>query len=325
MRKRKKLNKEERLELAILKKKGYSVRSIASVMNRSPSTISRELRRNVFHKEKKYDPHRANHKAYVRKKYSRFEWKKINKDKELKEFIISCLKCHWNPDEIAGYMKKNRTPFYASKTAIYDWLYSTGGSPYCNHLYSKRYVKKKRKPKTKRTMIPNRVGIERRMAGASNRTRCGHLEADTVVSGKCGKGALLVATDRKSRYVHIERLSGMKPKETSEKMQKIMAKQRVSSITFDNGIENKDHEDLGIPTFFCDPYSSWQKGSVENANKMIRRYIPKGSDISKVSEERVKEIQDIINKKPRKILGYRSAYDVMIERRVLTESVAIEG
>jgi len=303
--------------LAILKKKGYSVRNIASVMNRSPSTISRELRRNVFHREKRYDPRRANHKAYVRKKYSRFEWKKINEKKELKNFIISCLKCHWNPDEISGYMKKEKLPFYASKTAIYDWLYSTQGSPYCRYLYSKRYVKKKRRTKTERVMIPNRVGIQRRFASATNRTRFGHLEADTVVSGKCGKGALLVTTDRKSRYVHIEKLSGMQPKETVRKLQDIKNKQKVYSVTFDNGIENREHERLDVPTFFCDPYSSWQKGSVENTNKMIRRYIPKGSDISKVSEERVKEIQDTINKKPRRILGYRSAYDVMIERELL--------
>lgn len=325
MKKRKKLSKEERLELAILKEKGYSVRSIASVMNRSPSTISRELRRNVFAKERRYDPRRASHKAYVRKKYSRFEWKKINKDKELKAFVIQKLAEHWNPDEISGYMRRKNLPFYASKSAIYEWLYSTYGLPYCRHLYSKRYVKKKRKPKTERAIIPNRIGIERRFSGANNRTRYGHLEVDTVVSGKRGKGALLVAKDRKSRYVRIRKLLSMRPEETAGMIREIKGRQKTLSATFDNGIENRDHGKLGIPTFFCNPYSSWQKGGVENANKMIRRYIPKGSDISKVPEERIREIEMIINKKPRKILGYRSAYDVMIEKRLLKTGVAIEG
>jgi len=160
MNKRRKLTKAARLELAILYEKGYSQRDIATVMQRSPSTISRELRRNKVGDV--YNPHKAEHKAYVRKKYSRFQWKKINENTELKTFIIEKLVQHWNPDEIAGYMKREKLPFYAAKTAIYEWLYSTQGTPYCQYLYSRRYTRKRRKKKTERVMIPNRVGIERR-------------------------------------------------------------------------------------------------------------------------------------------------------------------
>jgi IS30 family transposase len=97
-----------------------------------------------------------------RRKLTKFQWKKINENTELKTFIIEKLVQHWNPDEIAGYMKREKLPFYAAKTAIYEWLYSTQGTPYCQYLYSRRYTRKRRKKKTERVMIPNRVGIERR-------------------------------------------------------------------------------------------------------------------------------------------------------------------
>lgn len=312
MKKKGKLTKGERLELAILKEKGYSIRSIAKAMKRSPSTVSRELRRNIFQKENIYDPGRANHKSRVRKKYSRFQWRKINENRELRVFIISSLKKHWNPDEISGYMRRGNMPFYASKTAIYEWLYSGRGQKYCKYLYSNRYVKKRRKTKNGRVLIPNRIGISRRFVGATKRSRYGHLEVDTVVSGKRGKGALCVSVDRKSRYVSIEKLSNMKPNEMVENMKRIVEKTKVKSITFDNGIENRYHEEIGRPTFFCDPYSSWQKGSVENVNKMIRRYIPKGADISKISPIYIQHIEKLINGKPRKILGYRSALEIAL-------------
>lgn len=320
MKKKKKLGKEERLEIEILKGRGYGVREIARVLKRSPNTISRELKLNKVNGE--YDAIKASHKAYVRKKYSRFEWKKINEDLELKVFIIECLKKHWNPTEISGYMKRKKLPFCVSKNSIYRWLYSTQGIPYCKYLYSKRYTKKQRVKKDKRVMIPNRVGIERRLRSANNRKHYGHLEADTVVSGKRGRGALLVAADRKSRYVEIRKLESLKPQETSGVLKDIIQKRKIKSITFDNGIENRYHQELGIPTYFCDPYSSWQKGSVENVNKMIRRYIPKGTNISKVSERYIQYIQETINRKPRAILGFRSAYDIMLEKGLIKSEVS---
>ena len=103
----------------------------------------------------------------------------------------------------------------------------------------------------------------------------------------------------------------------------------IKSITFDNGIENTRHEKLGIPTYFCDPYSSWQKGGVENANKMIRRFIPKGSDIADFSDEYVMMVIQLLNNKPRKSLQYKTPYEVMVEHNFLIENkkteVALRG
>lgn len=302
------LAKAERLEIAILKEKGFSLRSIATSMGRSPNTISYEIKNNSVNGI--YDPHKAHIKAQVRKKYRRFQYSKIEKYPEIKEIIIAKLEAHWNPDEIAGWLKDNHKDMYVSKSAIYNWLHTGRGDRYCDLLYSERHYRKKHTKKTKRVLIPNRIGIEDRPRGATNRTRYGHHEADTIVSRKGGSGAILVLTERKSRYVQIWKLDNLKPAGVSTRLRSIQSQLKINSITFDNGIENIYHQAIGVSTYFCDPYSSWQKGSVENVNKMIRRYIPKGTDLATVSQTQLDLIANRINQKPRKILGYRSALAV---------------
>jgi IS30 family transposase len=216
-------------------------------------------------------------------------------------------------------MKEEKKSFYVSKTTIYEWLRSNRGQKYCKYLYSKRYYKKKQVKKTERVMIPNRVSIDMRSLGINNRSRYGHWEKDAVCSPKGIKASLAVMQERKSRYIDVRKTSGFKSEEHNQKILEMRGNKKVLSITYDNGIENRKYEELNIPSYFCDPYSSWQKGSVENANKMIRRYIPKGTNISKVSNEYIKKIVEIINKKPRKILGYRSALDVARANGVLLD------
>jgi len=311
------LAKAERLEIAILKEKQYSLRRIAGVMERSPNTISYEVKVNSINGE--YNPHKAHIKAQVRKKYRRFQYSKIEKYPEIKQTIIKKLEKHWNPDEIAGWLQDNQPKLYVSKSAIYNWLHTGRGDRYCDLLYSERHYRKKHTKKTKRVLIPNRIGIENRPLGATNRTRYGHHEADTIVSKKGGTGAILVLTERKSRYVQIWKLSNLKPHGVSKRLTRIKQQIKVASITFDNGIENIYHQMIGVPTYFCDPYSSWQKGTVENMNKMIRRYIPKGTDLVTVSQAQLDLIAQCINQKPRKILGYRSALAVAKAGGVLLE------
>lgn len=304
------LSKAERSEIAILHTKGYSLRAIAQVLGRSPNTISYEIKKNTT--QGIYVSKQAHAKARVRKRMSKFQWKKINQNETLRTYIIDKLKAGCNPDEIAGRMKLDKQPFYTSKTAIYEWLRSSRGDQYCVYLYSQRHYVKRRKKKAVRAMIPDRVSITERFQGAENRSRYGHWEEDTIVSGKKGSGALAVLVERKSRLVRIKKLSSMRSSEHATVLKRVMSSLKVVSMTFDNGIENKHHRSLGIPTYFCDPYSSWQKGSVENVNKMIRQYIPKGSDISQFSHEYIQWIENRINKKPRRVLGYRSAEESAI-------------
>ncbi len=308
MRKSSKIKQLERSEISILLSKGYSCRAIARVMARSPNTISAEIVRNTVGGV--YDSKKAEAKARVRLRYRRFQWRKINQDDELRLYIIRGLRKHWNPDEISGKMREDGEPFFASKTAIYEWLYSARGQRYCPLLYSKRYLPRKRKPKKARVMIPGRISIEMRPQGATNRTRYGHWEGDAMVSGLRGTGALAVGSERKSRLVRAHVVRSLSPKPYARTLEQMTKGCLVKTWSFDNGIENREHESLAAPAFFCDSYSSWQKGGVENANKMIRRYLPKGTNFAKVSQETVDRIISIINEKPRKILGYKTAREV---------------
>lgn len=316
MRKAAKLSRSERLEIGILLGRGYSRRAIAGALGRGKTAIAEEIIRNSTNGV--YDPLKADAKACVRLRHRRLDWHKLDADQELQRVVVSMLERHWNPDEIAGYLKRTGGA-YVSKTAIYDWLRTGRGARYCRLLYSGRSVKKKRVKKTTRVMIPDRVSIHKRFRGADNRTRYGHFEADTIVSGRRGSGAVSVVIERKSRLVRAGKLASLKPLEHASVLDGMLTSLSVKSITFDNGIENRDHGTLGVPTFFCDSYSSWQKGSVENANKMIRRYLPKRTDFSRVSQEELDVIVDIINRKPRRILGFRSAYEIAIQSGVLKD------
>lgn len=312
MKKAKKLQFVERLEIKILLDKEYSIRSIAKAMSRSPGTISDELKRNK-QIDVEYCPYYAQRRAYVRKWISKSGWKKINQNNKLRKYITEKLKLYWSPDEISGRMRQNKEPFYVSKTAIYEWLYSPRGQYWCKYLYSKQYKPSKRKKKTERVMIPNRISIENRPLGAINRSRYGHYETDYIVSNRSGKGALSVTNERKSKLVKIQKAKTMKPQEHMNILKKIKKEIKIKTITFDNGIENKYHQQLyefNIETFFCDAYSSWQKGQVENTNKMIRRFIPKGTNISLISNEYVKIIENILNNKPRRSLNYKTPLEV---------------
>jgi len=302
------ITKAERLEIAILRKKKYSMRAIAKSMERSPNTISYEIKANSVLEV--YNPHKAHQKAQTRKKYRRFQYSKIEKHSEIKEIIIQKLEHQWNPDEIAGWLKKHHTECYISKSAIYSWLHTGRGDRYCDLLYSQRHYVKKHTKKTKRVLIPERIGIEDRPLGATNRSRYGHYEADTIVSKRGGTGAILVLIERKTRQVHLWKLDNMKPAPCAQHLKQAADALNIKSITFDNGIENIYHQNIGVPTYFCDPYSSWQKGTVENVNKMVRRYVPKGTDMVYVSQLHLDWIADRINKKPRKILGYESSQEV---------------
>ena len=318
------LTRAERLEIGVLVRRGYSLRSIAKEMQRSPNTISYEIKENGV--SGTYDPLKADAKARVRKRMRRLAWSKIEKTPPLKTFIIARLKERWNPDEIAGWLKRTKERQYVSKTAICAWLRTSRGERYCVHLYSKRKRVKKRKKKPERVVIPNRIGIERRMEGANNRTRYKHWEDDSIVGKKGTRGGLKVGYERKAKLVLAHKVESMSPMEHVHVERKWFAELYALSVTRDNGFENRDHEKLGVPGFFCEPYSSWQKGGVENANKMLRSFFPKGTDFSTVTHKEVDDACRIINNKPRRSLGYRSALEVATKAKLFKNtSVLIQG
>lgn len=328
MKKATKLKDTERIEIEILHTKGYSARSIAKVLGRSPNTISNELEHGS-NKDGIYNAVKAIQKAYVRRKYAKYQGKKIQEDDELRSFIILKLSEHWNPDEISGYLKTNTAINYVSKTAIYEWLQSAWGQQYCELLHSKRYNRKPRKKnKTKRLMIPDRTSIAERPVAALDRREIGHGEYDSIVSSKRSgsTAALAVLIERSSRLVQAKLVPNLKPEPYAKTITTLANTMNMHTLTTDNGIENKQHKLVtkytGVPVYFTDPYSSWQKGGVENANKMLRRYFPKGTDFSTVSQTDVDYALARINNKPRKILGYKSSLQFAKEKGLILEGVS---
>jgi transposase, IS30 family len=332
------LTQAERDRIEAMLSSDHTQKEIASVLKRDTGTISREISRNrrSKHKKKKvlkgsYESSVAQQKAYVRRKNAKYQGKKINEDDALRKYIIKRLKKSWNPDEIAGRMKEEKKKFYASKTTIYEWLYSVWGQRYCKYLYEQRYHRKKRPlKKAKRTLIPNRIGIEMRPVEITRRQEFGHYEGDTIVSGKktASKKSLAVLQERKAKYVKLKKIKSLRPacfNQAIENMQQDIAKPK--SVTLDNGIENTKYEQLNIQTYFCDPYSSWQKGGVENCNKLIRRFFPKGCDLNAYSDKYVMMVEKRLNDKPRRSLNYRKPIEIMRENNLLNKKteVALRG
>lgn len=177
-------------------------------------------------------------------------------------------------------------------------------------------------------MIPDRISIVDRPEAALNRIEVGHCEYDSVVSSKRSGStfALAVVTERSSRLVRAALVPNLKPVGYAEAIVTLTNGLGLKSLTTDNGIENKQHmiitKKTGAPVFFTDSYSSWQKGGVENANKMLRRYFPKGTDFATVSQTDVDDALARINNKPRKILGYKSSLQVAKEKGLILEGVS---
>lgn len=326
----------EQLQLSILLKKDFSLRDIAEAMSRDHTTLGREIARNSVNK--KYDPKKAKQKKRLRRRYSKYQGMKVRERPKLKEFIVRKMQIGWTPEEIAGHLgTRQQTLPYISAKGIYKWLYSVHGQKYCSLLPSQQLKPRKRRPKTQRSMIPNRVGIEERPQEANNRSEYGHAEADTMVSGKRhnSTAALSVLHERKARYVRLRKIPNMKPVSMTRALKKMAKDLTLRTITYDNGIENRDHESvalvLKIMTFFCNAYHSWEKGGVENTIGRIRRYIPKGSNLADYSDRDIAKIEHWLNHTPRKCLNWKTPHDIMIENHLFlcstspNPSGALEG
>lgn len=326
MKKKPKLSQFERDRIEAMFNAGHEQKDIAKVLDRDKGTISREIDRNRRKIRKKnvtvdgkYESSVAQHKAYCRRKYAKYQGKKINENNALKKYIVDGLRQCWNPEEIAGRMEESGVPFYASKTAIYEWLYSMWGQKYCYLLPSKQYKRKRRKKKkTERQMIPHRVGIQERPEGFG--VEFGHLEHDTFVSGKKtgSKVAGSVVLEPLLKFIALKKISNLKPLTNERAIQNMLnIFNSPKSITRDNGQENRKHELTSVPSFFCDPYSAWQKPHVEQIIKTLRRFFKKGSDLNNYSDEEIGFVAFILNNKPRKSLGYKTPFELMIKHGML--------
>lgn len=308
------LTDAERSEIEILRKRGYSMRSIAKVLGRSPNTVSYELKRCPTGYKAKLG------KQYARTKLKnrRFQWRKLNHNKELREYVVLGLEKGWSPDAIAGRLR-NESGANISHMSIYGWLYESRGEYYAKYLYkNRRKIRKSYKRGKKKDRIKHMVSIHDRPSVVSRRKQPGHWETDLVVSRRSGAGALSTHLERVSRYIVADYVPDTKSSSKQKTLKRLTNEFFVRSITFDRGHENSRHYELNMPTYFCDAYNSGQKGSNENGNKCIRKYFPKRTDFSKVSLQKIQEVIDRINHTPRKILGYMTPHEVAMKEGLLT-------
>lgn len=310
------INSAERKETAFLLEKGYSVRAIVQIIGRGKSSIADEIRKNSV--KGVYDPDKAQHKAYVRRKYSKYQGMKVVGSSQLRAYTEEKLKQDWSPEQIAGRLKEiDKNIKYASRGAIYKFVYSVYGRNLERYLRYKGRKRKKGK-RLKVTQFKNRTFIDQRPEIISKKQRFGDWEGDFIVSGKSGKGMLIVLYERKAMYAIIKSIMTRKCDIVNQYIKEMTGGfVCFNSLTIDNDISFRKHEQLSelleASVYFCHPYHSWEKGGVENINKFIRQYIPKGSDISKYSDDYIEEVETKLNNRPRKSLMYKTPLEVMME------------
>lgn len=298
---------EERVKIETLLGIGYRKRKIAREIRRSKSAVCEEIKYNSV--QGIYTAKKAQFKYRQRRWRAKRQTLRIAINTNLRSFVEEKLKCFWSPEGISGrikYIEKDLPR--VGKDAIYNYVKSVYGRNLEQFLW---YKNKKRKTRdyAKNKQLQNRTFIDQRPKYIDKRRVFGDWEADFIVSGKKGKGALLVFVERKSRYVLIYKLADRKVATINFVLYKLLGVNLVvNSLTIDNDVCFRHHQEMsrimGAPIYFCHPYHSWEKGTVEKMNQLIRRFIPKGTNIFKISEKKIMKIQNIINNRPLKCLGF---------------------
>ena len=318
-------SKSNRLELSILLNRGYSYREIARSLKKNHSSISREIKNNSVNGQ--YDPEKAQIKAAIKRKKSKYKGMKVREHPGLENYVTDKITRYWSPEEIAGRIKNVDTQIkYVSAPSVYKYLYSAYGQYLHSYLYSGRWCKRKRYriKGPKKTKIPNRVSIEARPAVVNQRTRFGDFEGDTLGRIRTDSEVLVGSVERMSRNILLGKELRLKYAVDGFKKQLSPYQNVIESMTLDNGPENARHEELGIATFFCHPYSSWEKGTMENSFNRLRRFIPKGTSLRDYSDEDIRRFAELMNNTPRKCLNYRTPKEVF-EEQILLKKLSLKA
>ena len=308
----KQLNANERDILAVLKSRGKSLREIAEVLKRSPSTLSRELKRNA---PPVYTGYYLSHKAQERAERRKHESHRRPRLKNdfIRQYVEKCLRLGWSPELIAGRLPIDHPGQSVSHEAIYQWVYQEA-TPLIPSLVRAHRKRKYRgySRKHKKSHIPGRISIKERPESVLKRLQIGHWETDTI---SCRKSlqAVQVTVERKARYAKVAKL-----KSKSARAMRIALTRRLSrypielrlSITYDNGSENAEHmranKILGTRSYFCEPFHSYERGTVENTIGLVRRFLPKKTNLATISQDHLTKIEYWLNHRPRKCLGFKT-------------------
>lgn len=309
------ISADERDKIAVLKANGFNLSDIAQLLGRNRSTISRELKRNSSAKYDCYKPHQAQYRSQERKRIANTH--RRLKNEQIREYVEQKLQEDYSPEQIAGRLEEDHPSLSISHEAIYQYIYEDKPA-LKKHLARHYRIRKKRGKKNTGSVktIPNRVDISQRPDEVEKRLIIGHWESDTVTSRQ-SKAALAVSVERKSRLTKIVKIQRRTAKSFSkaviDSLKDVKPSQRLT-ITYDNGKENAEHEkinqELNTQSYFCQPYHSWEKGTVENTIGLIRRYFPKKTDFAKISNNQIREVEHKLNNRPRKCLGFKTPAEV---------------
>lgn len=308
----------DRQQLEFWFKTRKSLRAIAQIVRRDHTVLVRELKRNDYGDRKKYRADVAQ-RMFDRRRHKQRRGK-LDKYPELKEKVVNGLKNEWSPDVIAGKLKTAGEKQTISHESIYHYIYNKDGrfEGLYRYLRQGKFKRQRRySRKTSKLGIPERKSIHLRPWYVDERERYGDWESDSVIFSK-QKTALSVQSERKSKLIRMHKVENKTAEETLNALIRTvesLPNELFKTFTFDNGTENVKHieikKEYGLETYFCDPFSSWQKGGVENANKLIRHYLPRKTDLSKLSDRDIYEIQEKLNNRPRRCLGYLSPNEII--------------
>jgi transposase, IS30 family len=309
------LTEQERIIIQALRKEKFSNNAISKRIGRDRRTVDREIERNLT--SHGYQPRKARQRYW--RLHRKAQYKKV--DAKMLAYIKKRLLKEHSPEQISNSMEKD----FGSKIStrrIYDLVWEN--KKYGGELYKKLRIKngkkrrKKRGSNAYRQQIPHRVDIDERPEIANTRGRFGDWEADLVLGKKSTGGALVTLLERKSRLLLIGHVRRKTTKEVNAEIKRLLRPYRhvVETITYDNGAEFKKHfkinKYLKCESYFAKPYHAWERGANENANGLIRQYIPKGADMQQVTRRELRFIMGRINNRPRKVLDYTTANEVWL-------------
>jgi transposase, IS30 family len=314
------LSLEDRCEIARLHTEGCSLRQIAAALDRAPSTVSRELKRNIT-RQTGYRP------AYAEEQSQARRWKGARLDRfpELRDSVLGRLRDGWSPEQIAGRLALEAGAPVISHESIYRFIYAQIART--NNFSWRRYLPRAKARRGYRghkggspvQFIKDRVSITQRPQEAEDRSTPGHWEADLMLFSKYGQ-AVLTLHNRSSRILLATRPPNRAAAPTVKTLRTLLEPLPDSfrkTITFDNGTEFAHHSELhriDIQTFFCDPHAPWQKGSIENAIGRMRRLLPRKTDLASLQNQDFNAMLQIYNNTPRKCLGYKTPAEVFCQQ-----------
>jgi IS30 family transposase len=304
------LTREQRYQIYVLKKEGLSQPRIAELIDVHKSTICRELKRN--HGLRGYRPKQAHAFTLQRRRDKSRERIKP----ETWTLIEDKLRFDWSPEQISDWLDKRGAPT-ASHERIYQYILvdkNAGGDLY-KHLRCQKQRKKRYGARDRRGQIVDRISIDARPAIVTERSRLGDWELDTII-GKGHKQAIVSLTERKSRLALLAKVERKTANQVSTSIIRLLRPHKglVHTLTSDNGKEFTQHKDmaeaLSASFYFAHPYSSWERGTNENMNGLIRQYFPKNCDFRTVTDQDIQFAMERLNNRPRKCLGYRTPNEV---------------